>query len=187
MTRYDFLLFLHISFAVIWVGGASMVQFFALRALSAGTGERLAGFVQDIEWIGSRVLTLASAGAFLAGLALVWDAPYWGFGDDWILIGLGLFAVTFLTGVLFFGPETGRLAKLLAAEGPDSPITRARVARMIVATRIDLVVLFLILFDMAVKPSFSDGWTIVGALVAAGAIAAALVLPHMRSASPAAG
>jgi hypothetical protein len=36
---------------------------------------------------------------------------------------------------------------------------------------------------MAVKPSFEDGWTIVGALVVGGAIAALLVLPARRSAA----
>jgi uncharacterized membrane protein len=187
MTRYDFLKFLHVGFAVVWVGGASILQFFALRALAAGTADRLAALVQDIEWIGNRVLTISSAGAFLMGLALVWDAPYWSFSDDWILIGLALFAVTFLTGILFFGPETGRIGKLLAAEGPDSPAVRARVTRIIVATRLDLVVLFLIVFDMVVKPSFSDGWTIVGALAVAAAIGATIVVPRLRSAPAAAG
>ena len=49
-------------------------------------------------------------------------------------------------------------------------------------SRVDLVVLFLIIFDMAVKPSFSEGWTIVGALAVGAAVAALLVLPARRSA-----
>jgi hypothetical protein len=72
LTRYDFLKFLHISFAV-WVGGGVMVQFFALR-LASGSAERLTRFALDVEWVGSRVLTLAAAGAFLSGLGLVWNA-----------------------------------------------------------------------------------------------------------------
>jgi GrpB-like predicted nucleotidyltransferase (UPF0157 family) len=33
MTWYEFLVFFHISTAVIWIGGGAMVQFFALRPL----------------------------------------------------------------------------------------------------------------------------------------------------------
>lgn len=174
MTRYDLLLFLHISFAVLWVGGAAMMQFYGLRAIAARSGERLATFARDTEWIALRVLTPVALGAFLSGLALVWDAEFLGFGEDWIVIGLGLFAVTFLSGLLFFAPESGRVGKVVAAEGVDSPVAQARLTRLIVLSRIDLVVLLLIIFDMAVKPSFSDGWTIAGALIAAAGLSALL-------------
>jgi uncharacterized membrane protein len=183
LTWYDFWKFLHISFAVLWVGGGAMMQFFALRALASKSNERLVLFAGDVEWIGSRLLTTFSAGAFLTGLALVWNAPFWTIGDDWIVIGLVLFGVTFLAGLAFFGPEAGRISKLAAAEGPNSTAVQARIRRILVLSRIDLVLLFLIIFDMAVKPSFSDGWTIVGALVLAVGLAALLVLPAWRSAA----
>jgi uncharacterized membrane protein len=181
LTWYDFWLFLHISFAVLWIGGGAMMQFFALRALASNSPERLAQFTLDVEWIASRFLTAFALGAFLTGIALVVNAEFWGFGDDWIVIGLVLFAVTFLAGAGFFGPESGRIGKLIQAEGPTSPAAQARMRRLLVLSRIDLVVLFLIIFDMTVKPSFEDGWMIVGAIVVAGAIAALLVLPARRS------
>ena len=182
MTWYEFLLFLHIAGAVVWVGGSAMIQFFALRTIGSGSGQRLVDFARDTEWMGLRVLMPFSALAFFAGLGLVWNAAFWEIGDDWILIGLGLFGLTFLAGMLFFGPEGGRVGKLVAAEGPSSPVVQARIRRLIVLSRIDLVLLFLIVFDMVVKPSFSDGWTIVAGLAGAGALAAALVGPSMRSA-----
>ena len=187
MTWYDFWKFLHVVFAVLWVGGGAMVQFFALRALAARSNERLVEFAGDVEWIGGRLLTAFSAGAFLTGVALVWNAAFWGFGDDWIVIGLVLFALTFVAGAAFFGPESGRISKLAAAEGPNSPAVQARIRRILMLSRIDLVVLFLVVFDMTVKPSFSDGWTIVGALVVAAVVAALLVLPARRSAALATG
>ncbi|HKB20651.1 MAG TPA: DUF2269 family protein [Gaiellaceae bacterium] len=181
MTWYDFWKFLHVGFAVLWVGGGAMIQFFALRTLRAHDNKRTVEFAGDVEWIGSRLLTTFSAGAFLTGIGLVWNAPFWKIGDDWIVIGLVLFAVTFLAGAAFFGPEAGRISRLAAAEGPNSPVVQARIRRILVLSRIDLVVLFLILFDMAVKPSFDDGWTIVGALVIAAVVAAVLVVPASRS------
>jgi uncharacterized membrane protein len=181
LTWYDFFKFLHISFAAIWVGGGAVTQFFALRAMRDRTGVRLAQFAQDVRWVGDRVLVGSALGAFLSGLGLVWNAPYWKIGDDWIVIGLGLFAVTFLAGAAFFGPEAGRIGKQIEAEGPSSPAVQARIRRILVLSRIDLVILFLIIFDMVVKPAFDDGWTIVGALAVAAILAAALVLPALRS------
>jgi uncharacterized membrane protein len=185
VTWYEFWKFVHVSFAVTWVGGGAVSQFYALRALRDGSAERLAQFALDIKWVGDRVLVGAALGAFVAGLGLVWNAPFWQIGDDWIVIGLVLFAVTFLTGAAFFGPEAGRIAKQIDAEGAASPAVQARIRRILVLSRVDLVVLFLIIFDMVVKPSFDDGWTIVGALVAAAALSCLLVLPALRSSAQA--
>ena len=46
-----FLLFVHVSVAVIWIGGGLMMQFFGLRASMLGDPARLAAVGQDIEWI----------------------------------------------------------------------------------------------------------------------------------------
>ena len=156
MSWYEFLLFAHISMAVIWVGGATMVQFFALRAIRASDPMRMAEFGEDIEWSANRTLIPASGLAFVTGVLLVIDSDFWGFGDDWIVIGLALFAITFLAGILFFGPESGRLSKLAESEGPASPVFQARLQRMLALTRADLMLLFLLIFDMATKPSWGD-------------------------------
>ena len=180
MTFYEFLLFVHLGAAITWLGGGVATQFFALRALATGDSHRIAGFTADIEWVGSRVLSLASILTLIAGLALVWESAAWGFGDDWIVIALVLFAFTFLAGIGFFGPESGRISALVASEGAESPAAQARIRRILVLSRIDLVLLFLIVFDMVVKPSFDDGWTLVLALAAAVAIAALLTLGRGR-------
>ena len=179
MTRYEFLLFIHIAAAIVWVGGGAMIQFFGLRVLGSGDPMRLAAFGGDVEWIGSRILTTAAATALLSGLAMVWDSDFWTFGDDWIVIALVLFAITFVAGTAFFGPESGRVKKQIETEGPAA--AQPRIRRLILLTRIDLVLLFLIAFDMAVKPSFDDGWTIVGALLVAAALAFAFTAPALRA------
>ena len=172
MTWYEFLLFVHVSMAVIWVGGGTMMQFFGLRAINAPDPMRLAQLGQDIEWIGNRVLVPSSLLAVVSGILLVIDSDFWGFGDDWIVIGLILFAVTFLAGALFFGPESGRVGKLVAAEGPTSPAVQARLRRLLALTRADLMLLFLIIFDMSVKPEWGDAslWIAVLAFAALGAL-----------------
>ena len=174
MTWYEFLLFFHIAMAAIWVGGAAMMQFFGLRAIQAADPRRLAEVGGDIEWIGNRVLVPSSALAVLSGVLMVIDSEFFGFGDDWIVIGIILFAITFVAGAAFFGPESGRVGKLVAAEGPTSPAVQAKLKRLLALTRADLMLLFLIIFDMSVKPSWGDAslWI---AVLAFAALAALLV------------
>jgi uncharacterized membrane protein len=94
------------------------------------------------------VLIPASALAVVSGVLLVIDSDVWGFGDDWIVLGIVLFAITFLAGALFFGPESGRLGKLAEAEGADvaGRAHEAAAPARADAGRSDAA--FLIIFDM---------------------------------------
>lgn len=171
MTWFTFLLFVHVVLAAVWVGGALMMQFFGIRASMSGDPGRMGTLGQDIEWIGQRVFVPASLLAFLSGVLLVIESDFYGFGDDWIIIALVLYAVTFFTGLLFLGPESGRIAKL-TAEG--SPEAGPRTLRLIMLARLDLVLLFLMIYDMTIKPDFGDAasilWGLAGAAVAAGLV-----------------
>ena len=180
LTWYEFLLFCHISAAAIWLGGAAMIQFFALRALRSDDAERLATLGADVEWIGTRVLTPASAIVVLAGIGMIIDFEGWSFGDDWIVMALILFAVTFAAGLFFFGPEGGRIGKLIRERGPADAEVQARIRRLLALTRADIVLLFLIVFDMIVKPEYGDVGTIVVALLVAAVLAGLLVWHGMR-------
>jgi uncharacterized membrane protein len=180
ITWFQFLLFVHIAFVAIWLGGAAMLQFLSLRALGSDDPLRTANFAADAEWVGLRVFMPASLLVLIAGILMVLDSDFYGFGDDWILIALVLFAVTFAAGAGFFGPESGRIAKLIETEGPTSPAVGARVRRILALSRADLVLLFLIVYDMVVKPGLWSGdfWV---AVVIAAVLAALLVRQGLNS------
>jgi uncharacterized membrane protein len=171
MSWFTFLLFVHVAMAVIWIGGGLMMQFFGIRAAMSGEPRRFAELGEDIHWIANRVFIPSSLLAFLSGVLLVVDSDFYGFGDDWIVIGLALYAITFFAGLLYLGPESARVGKL-TAEG--SPEAGPRTLRLIMLARLDLVLLFLIVYDMTVKPDVSDAasilWGLAGAAVAAGLI-----------------
>lgn len=171
MTWYTFLLFLHVSMAVIWIGGGLMMQLFAVRATSLGDPARSAAVAADIEFLAVRTFVPASLLAFLSGVLMVVESDFYGFGDDWIVIGLALYATTFLAGLLYLGPEAGRVGKLSEAGSPDAG---PRTLRLIMLARLDLVLLFLIVYDMTVKPDFDDAasilWGVAGALVIGGLV-----------------
>ncbi|HEY6112806.1 MAG TPA: DUF2269 family protein, partial [Gaiellaceae bacterium] len=99
MTWYSFLLFVHVAMAVTWVGGGLMMQFFGIRAAMSGDPSRFATLGADIKWIADRVFIPASLLGFVSGILLVVESDFYGFGDDWIVIGLALYATTFLAGI----------------------------------------------------------------------------------------
>jgi len=173
-TWFQLFLYVHIVAVTIWLGGAAAIQFFALRALRSDDPVRTANFAGDVEWFGTRVLLPDSLLVIAMGIAMVLNSDFYGFGDDWIIIALVLFAITFLAGAAFFGPESGRIAKLIEAEGPTSPAVAAKVRRILALSRADLILLFLIAFDMVAKPTW--GSTSLWVAVAIGAVLAAVLV-----------
>jgi uncharacterized membrane protein len=151
MTLYQGLLYAHVVAAIVWVGGATMLQFVALRAWSRGA-EGIAAYGQDMEWIGKNVLTPAALAVLVCGLGMVIDV--WGFGEDWVLIALVLYAIAFGTAMTYFGAESAKIKHLLVTEGFDA--AQHRSARLTFASRVELALLYLIVFDMFFKPTFSS-------------------------------
>jgi uncharacterized membrane protein len=157
MTWYTFFKSVHVITAVIWVGGATIIQGYAFRILGARDGKRQADFAKDTEVIGSRVFIPASPLRFLAaiGMMINLDLPW---GQNWIVLGLIAFGLSFLIGVAFLSPESGRLAELIREHGPEAPIVQARIRRLLMVSRCELVVLLTVVLNMVVKPVGQAGW-----------------------------
>lgn len=151
LTLYEFLLFCHLTFVAVWVGTDVAIQVFALRARAAGP-QRQADLLTDVEWIGTRLLVPS---AFLVagfGIWMVLKEPAWEFSQAWISVGLGVFVLSFFAGALFLGPESGRLGKLISERGADDPEVQRRMSRIFLVSRIELVLLVLVILDMVAKP-----------------------------------
>jgi uncharacterized membrane protein len=80
-----------------------------------------------------------------------------GFGYDhfWTLFGVIGWAVSFVVGAAFLGPQSGKLAKLVEARGLDDPEVVARLNRVISVARTDAVLVLVIAIDMVAKPFFT--------------------------------
>jgi len=151
MSTYEFLLFGHLLAAIAWVGGGLMVQMFYVRARVAGPAA-VGRFAKDVEWIGMRFTTPAAALVVVFGVLLVIDSDFYEFSQFWITAALVMFAASFITGVTFLGPESGRIGKMVEERGADDPDAQARIARILVVSRIELTLLVLIVLDMVLKP-----------------------------------
>jgi uncharacterized membrane protein len=150
---YNTLKFLHVLAAIIWVGSGVYAQVLATRVIREKDPEHLGVVARDIGVMGKTLLMPASITALVFGIALVAYSPAWNFGQTWVLIGLGGIAATIVTGAGFLGPESERLGKL-AAEGhtPAEPDIERRIRKIVSISRVDLVVLIVVVADMVFKP-----------------------------------
>jgi uncharacterized membrane protein len=152
MTGYSWLLFLHILAAIVWVGGAIMLNVLNTRNIRSGDPARLATSARETEWVGTRLIAPTTLVLLVLGLVMVGVNEAWTIGQLWIILALVLFAITFATGAFFLGPEAGRIGKMIEERGAEDPEVRHRLRRVVLVGRIDLVTLIVIVWDMAVKP-----------------------------------
>ena len=152
-TVYNTLLFLHVLAAITWLGSAMYAQVLVTKVLREKDPEHLGVVARDIGVMGKTLLMPASIAVLVFGIAMIAYSPEWNFGQTWVLIGLGGIAATIVTGAGFLGPESARLGKL-AAEGhtPAEPDIERRIRKIVGISRIDLVVLIVVVADMVFKP-----------------------------------
>ena len=76
-----------------------------------------------------------------------------GLGHDLSLqIALAGWALTFLVGFFWIRPTAAKLAKTIEAKGPTDTETQQIIKRILLVTRIDVLILLFIVFDMTAKP-----------------------------------
>lgn len=144
---------LHVISIVIWVGGDVTLTTLGIVFERRGDSETLATLGKLGAWIGTRVYTPAAFAVFAFGAALI-QQGHWGWGVLWIDLALAGWAIATGVGVLFVGPELGRIDRDAAAFGPESDAVARRVKRLFTVFRFDTVLLVLIVLDMTAKPSF---------------------------------
>jgi uncharacterized membrane protein len=149
---YKWLLAFHILLAVVWVGSAAAIQIFVVRAKLAGP-DRIAYFAREIEWYGTRVLVPSSLLLVILGFVLLHESSgAYDLGQGWVTFGFVIWLLSFLTGAGYLGPESGRLSKMVDDRGPEDAEYRRRLNRIFLVSRIELVLLILVVLDMTVKP-----------------------------------
>ena len=149
---YKWLLAFHILLAVVWVGSDVAIQIFVIRAKRAGP-DRLAYFATEIQWYGTRVLVPSSLLLVILGFILLHESSgAFDLGQGWVTFGFVVWLLSFIAGAAYLGPESGRLSKLVDERGPDDPAYQRRLNRIFLVSRIELVLLILVVLDMTVKP-----------------------------------
>ena len=114
----------------------------------------MAAFSADAEWIGLRVFMPASIVSVIVGIWAAIEGD-WDFGQAWISIGFAAFLFSFFLGMAFLGPESGRIKALVEERGLDHPEVTRRTSRILLFSRIELLILVVAIWAMVTKWSFS--------------------------------
>jgi uncharacterized membrane protein len=179
VSRYEIYLTFHVLMAIVWLGGGLALSVLGWRIALTSDGRAMAVFAKSVEWVGNRIFMPASLALLVLGFLMIHDGD-WSYSSLWIVIALAGFAVTFLTGMLFLGPQAGKIGKLIDAEGVESPAVQAQIRRVLFVARLDLITLYAIAGNMLVKPTGDDVAVLVVAAVAIAALTAAVIWTYVR-------
>ena len=170
MSLYELLLFLHICAAIVWIGAGTLINLLAFRYDQAADHEGLRRIAVDNEHLAKILFIPASFATLILGILTTIDGP-WSFGDLWILIGLGGIAATIFTGMAIISPRSEEIATMMERDGM-TPAAAVKIKQLLTMARIDLVVLYLVVADMALKPTGDDVGVLIGmAVILAAAVA----------------
>lgn len=180
MTWYEFFLFVHISAAVIWLGGAFTFQMYGLTVRRGGDPEEIARFAGRAGVLSERMFVPASLVVIVAGICLMINGN-WDWGQLWVIFALVTFVASVVTGLFVLGP----MAKRLPEVGPTTPEGQALIERLFAILRVDLAFMYTIVFAMVVKPTTDDVWVIVVAAAVLVVLSIVFLRPLRSGAQPA--
>jgi uncharacterized membrane protein len=149
LSWYELWLFLHVSGAVVWIGGATMLQVFGVLTARAADPAKSAFFARSAAWTVLRVFLPAAVVILGSGIALV-ERGNWDWGEPFIVFGLAAIAAVSLVAFGYLGGAMRRAGMQLESEGP-SPALGLRVRNLVWLSRLLLAVLAVTLFMMTVK------------------------------------
>ncbi len=180
MDWYSIVKFLHVTSAILWLGGGFVLILLAVRAERSGDASALMLNLKNTAALGAILFMPASLATLVFGILLAW--LWTGFSDLWIMIGLAGAASTFLTGVVFIKPVGDRLSAMVARQGVTPTVVQEG-RKLLRIAKFDYTVMLVIIADMVLKPTADDP-AILGAMGAAVVAGALLFLVPRREQTP---
>jgi uncharacterized membrane protein len=149
MTWRELWLFLHVTGAMVWIGGAVAVQVFGILTKRAADPAKTAFFAGNVSLSVMRVFLPAALVVLVSGIGLKVEG-HWDWGEPFIVYGLVFWALVSLVAFGYLGGAIGRAGAQLASEGP-SPALGLRLRNLVWLSRVLLLALLTIVFMMTVK------------------------------------
>jgi len=179
MDWYVLFKFLHVTSAVIWIGGAFIMIMLGVKAERSKSDAELVGVVRQVAWAGERIYVPASIATLVFGLIVAWIGVLW--GNLWVILGLVGVAATITLGIAVLTPRAKKVEAGYAAGGM-TPDVVAISREILTIAKFDAVLLFTVVADMVLKPG-ADDWIVLAVMAVAIAAAAAVWLtPVFRKA-----
>jgi uncharacterized membrane protein len=149
-SLYQWLLFLHVLAAMIWVGGAILLGALATAVLRTRQADAVERFVRVLPVVAPRVLAPATIAVVGLGVWLVLDSTAWDFGQFWVQLALALFAVAFVIGAAHQSRAALRAERAVERGHRDEALRQ--LARWSWGYRLIVLLLVVAAWDMEFKP-----------------------------------
>jgi uncharacterized membrane protein len=149
-TLSEWLHFLHLLAAMIWVGGAATLMALSIQVLRSGDREAVVRFVRSVRLIGPLLLAPATAAVAGFGIWLVIDSESWDFGQSWVWLGLALLGAALLIGAAF--QSRALISAQRASERGEDGEAARHLRRWSWGTLLILLLLLVATWDMVFKP-----------------------------------
>ena len=150
-TLYEALLFLHVTGAIVWIGGAAMHLALMGLAYRSGTPEDRVRLLDYDDRLGLPLYIPSALVVLAAGIGLVIDGP-WSWSDDWVVAGLVIFGAALALGIAFFLPQGAKLKGVVEERGAASAEAQALARRIELVALADIVLLLAAVYVMTTKP-----------------------------------
>lgn len=154
MELPEWLGFVHILGAVVWVGGVIVLNAVLSRANRSGDRGAVVRLNAEVEWVGLGLIFPSALVVIGVGIWLVLLEEVWAFSQLWIVLSLALVGVSMVLGLGYFGPEGKRISRIVEERGPEEPAVRRRMSRLLWLARLDVLMLLVVLWAMVFKPGF---------------------------------
>ena len=153
LTWYEWFKTGHVLAAVLWVGGGSTIAIYAFLTVRRDTPAEQASMARKIGLLGERFYAPLSLLVLAFGFGLMENGQSpWTYDQFFVVFALVGWALSFVTGAFFLGPEAKRLGELMSSRAAEDPEVQYRIRRILVVARIDVVLLLAIVFVMTAKP-----------------------------------
>ncbi len=153
LNHYSAFKFVHVLSAVVWVGGACIVQVYAFLAVRTNDPVRVAAFAGDTEFVGTRIFIPSSLILLVSGVFTVHESGGgWSYSQGWVQFGLAIIVLSIAVGAGYLGPESGRIARPPRAAASSRPRCRRASAASSSCRGSSSCCCCAVIFDMVVKP-----------------------------------
>ena len=147
---YEWLKFLHVLAAMVWLGGLTALTVLGLNVLRTGERDAFARFVASFRVVGPRVLMPAAILVLVLGIWMVLDSAAWDFEQTWIWLALVLLVVAVLVGAVFL--SRAALGAQRAVDAGDDARAAEQLRRWSWGIRLILLLLVVATWAMVFKP-----------------------------------
>lgn len=151
MSLYEFLKWIHVLVAALWLGGAMMVQILAIQFRAANSPPAFAMLGEKAGKLGDRYFMPLAIAQLLSGIWLVIEGDL-GFEQTWIVIGIAGIVLSSIIGATQLGPTGKKLGELAPQKGLDDPEVTRLLDKVTMLSWVDIGILVVVVWAMVVKP-----------------------------------